>query len=184
VLLGVVDEYSSVLGYCWQRFLDSCEQTGMRPLDFTANTAIAGEGAAFFLLQPESLSEPSYGLIEQVEMGNLYGSKPQLPLAQPTILNCDGYPATGSVYQQQLAGLQPVASYAPLYGASPVSQAFDLAVGALALQQEELFASIDTGGDYYTDPVIGSNQPCDNLSCLRYGMAGEYAAIHLHRGDA
>ncbi len=182
VLLGVVDEYCSVLGYCWERFLGNCEQGGMRPLDFTATTAIAGEGAAFFLLQPDSTSESTYGLIERVEMGNLCGSHPQLPIAQPTILNCDGYPITGTVYQQQLAGLQPIASYVPLYGTSPVSHAFDLAVGSLALQRRELFPSIDSGGDYYTDPIIGCDQPCTTLSCLRYGMAGEYAAIHLHNG--
>jgi 3-oxoacyl-[acyl-carrier-protein] synthase II len=182
VLLGAVDEYCSVLGYCWERFLGGCGWSRMRPLNFSETTAIAGEGAAFFLLQPESSGQSSYGLIEQVETGNLCGSRPQLPTAQPLLLNCDGFPATGEVYRQQLVGIQPVGCYTPLYGVSPVSQAFDLAVGSLALQRDALFPSVDTGGDYFDDAVIEAGQPCAALSCLRYGMVGDYAAIHLSKG--
>jgi hypothetical protein len=65
---------------------------------------------------------------------------------------------------------------------SPVSQAFDLAVGSLALQRDELFPSVDTGGDYFGDPVIEAGQPCVALNCLRYSMAGDYSAIHLSKG--
>jgi len=179
VLLGVVDEYSSVLGYCWQRFLGCCERTEMRPLNFSETTAVAGEGAAFFLLQSRKSNSQNYGVIEEVEMGTLHKSQPHLLRTQPLHLNCDGHPATGAVYQQQLLRTQPVGCYTSLYGVSPVSQAFDLAVGSLALQRGKLFPSIDPSGDYFSGSVIDSGQKCTTLSCLRFGMMGEYAAIHL-----
>jgi len=179
VLLGAVDEYSSVLGYCWERFLGCCECTEMRPLDFSKTTAIAGEGAAFFLLQSKKSKNQNYGMIEQVEMGTLHKSRPHLSKTQPLLLNCDGYPATGAVYQQQLPRTQPVGCYTSLYGVSPISQAFDLAVGSLALRRGKLFPSVDSDGDYFSGSVIDSIQNCTSLSCLRFGMTGEYAAIHL-----
>jgi 3-oxoacyl-[acyl-carrier-protein] synthase II len=184
VLLGVVDEYSSVLGYCWQRFLGCRDTTEMRPLDFSATTAIIGEGAAFFLLQSNPAKNQSYGKIEPVEMGTLHKSRPQLPKAQPVLLSCDGFPATGSLYQQQLSGAQLVGCYTPLYGVSPVSPAFDLAVGALSLQRGHLFPSVDSGGDYFTGSVIDRHQSCRTLSCLRFSMMGEYAAIHLSKEES
>jgi 3-oxoacyl-[acyl-carrier-protein] synthase II len=183
VLLGVVDEYCTVLGYCWERFLGIRDEFSLTPLDFSRSSAIAGEGAAFFLLQPDSPAAAKYGSIGRVELGNLNGSQPQLLPGQPLILGCEGHPFSGAIYREQLDGSQPVACYSPLYGASPVTQAFDLAVAAMALQRGALFASIDCGADYYSGPVIDSEQPCSALCCLRYGLTGEYGAIQMIRGE-
>ncbi len=182
ILLGVVDEYCSVLGYCWERYFGLPEGT-MRPLDFSTTSAIAGEGAAFFVLQPESETAAKYGRVDSVEMGNLSGSQPTLPFGQPLILGCTGHAETGALYNQQLEVSQLVACYSPLYGASPVTQAFDLAVAALSLQQRSYFSSADGGGDYYLGKVLDSSTPCDVLSCLNYGFSGEYGAIHLSQGN-
>lgn len=182
VLLGAVDEYCSVLGYCWERFFGVSSQARMRPLDFSATTAIAGEGAAFFLLQPETEDTSGYGVIDGCEMGNLRGSRQIATKEQPLVLNCDGLTSTASIYQQYLTGVQPVGCYTPLYGVSPVSQAFDLAVGSLALKRGEFFPSADSGGDYFSGPVIDCGRACFAMSCLRYGMVGEYAVIHLSKG--
>ena len=182
VLLGVVDEYCSVLGYCWERYFGNQGAGMMTPLDFTRTSAVAGEGAAFFLLQPESETNPKYGSIINVETGNLSGSHPTTGTSQPLILGCEGSPLSGSVYQQQVSDKQPVACYTPLYGASPVTQGFDLAVAALALQSQQLYPSTDNGGNYYSGNVINEAQDCTQLSCLRFGINGEYAAIHMGRG--
>ncbi|HEY5672134.1 MAG TPA: beta-ketoacyl synthase N-terminal-like domain-containing protein [Malonomonas sp.] len=179
VLLGVVDEYCSVLGYCWQRYLAAQSAGPMQPLDFLRTSAVAGEGAAFFLLQADTGAKPRYGKITGVEMGNLSGSRPQIDPDQPLILGCEGHPLSGAIYRQQLAATQPIACYTPLYGASPVTQGFDLAVAALTLQQQQLFPSTDTGGGYYSGSVVNASPACSSLSCLRFGLSGEYAAIHL-----
>ena len=182
VLLGVVDEYCSVLGYCWERYFGNQGAGRMNPLDFTTTSAVAGEGAAFFLLQSDCETKPKYGSINNVEMGNLSGSHPAIVTSQPLILGCEGSPLSGSVYQQQVSDKQPVACYTPLYGASPVTQGFDLAVAALALQSQQLYPSTDNGGNYYPGNVIKETQDCTQLSCLRFGINGEYAAIHMGRG--
>ena len=181
ILLGVVDEYCSVLGYCWERYFGN-QHTGLvRPLNFDRTQMVAGEGAAFFLLQPENDSKTKYGTINQVEMGNLSGSRPEISTDIPLILGCEGHSSSGSFYRQHIAEEQPVACYTPLYGASPVTQGFDLAVAALAMQRQQLFPSADNGGDYYSGNVAKELIDCRQLSCLRFGMNGEYAAIHLNR---
>lgn len=181
VLLGVVDEYCSVIGYCWERYFGNQNAGLMTPLDFTKTSAVAGEGAAFFLLQPDSITKPRYGCITNVEIGNLSGSQPTTVISHPLILGCEGAPLSGSVYQQHIADNQPVACYTPLYGASPAMQGFDLAVAALSLQRQQLYPSTDKGGNYYPGRVVRKPQKCTKLSCLRFGTNGEYATIHLGR---
>lgn len=180
VLLGVVDEYCEVLGYCWERYRGQYPEAGMRPLDFKAFSAMAGEGAAFFLLQPQAGPNP-YAMIDHAVMGQLPHSRPEPVEDQPLILGCEGHPATGAVYERELAAGHPLACYTPLYGASPATQGFDLAVAALALQRGEIFPSVDDGGDYCTGEVIRQARPCQSLTCLRYGFNGEYAAIRMRR---
>jgi len=181
VLLGVVDEYCSVAGYCWERYFNVQDARTMTPLDFTRTSAVAGEGAVFLLLQSDRDTKPRYGSISNVEMGNLSGSQPTTVSSHPLILGCEGSSLSGSVYQKHLAVDQPVACYTPLYGASPVTQGFDLAVAALALRRQQLFPSVDNGGSYYPGKVVNEPQACRKLSCLKYGFNGEYAAIHLER---
>ena len=80
VLLGVVDEYCSVLGYCWERYFGRQVEGRMTPLDYTRTSAIAGEGAAFFLLQPDSDTKPKYGSITNVGNGEVFPvANQQLP---------------------------------------------------------------------------------------------------------
>jgi 3-oxoacyl-[acyl-carrier-protein] synthase II len=181
VLLGVVDEYCSVLGYCWERFFGCCKDAKMQPFDSSRNSAIAGEGAAFFLLQEDSPGWPCYARIDRVDMGHLGGKSLQFCVDQPLILSCEGIAATVNYYRQQLTEKTKVACYSPLYGASPVTHAFDLAVGGLALQHGGLFPSAAIGGDI-GESVVTTELPCQSLSCLRLGSDGEYGAIHLKKG--
>lgn len=182
VLLGVVDEYCSVLGYCWERYFGRHSEAPLQPLAFDRFSAIAGEGAAFFLLQPVTTTAAKYATIVETAMGQLAGGRSQLPQEQPLILGCEGEPRTGAVYRQQLCGSPQVACYTPLYGASPVTPGLDLAVAALALQRGQLFPSAATGEDAGPIQVIAEALPCQELACLRYGFAGEYAAIRLQAG--
>lgn len=178
VLLGVVDEYCSVLGYCWERFLGTGAGAEMKPLDFSRTSAIAGEGAAFFLLQPDGKGEGRYGSIGDLQMGSLSASAPQ-PEAEPLLLNCDGTPASGQLYQNTLRESDRIACYTPLYGSSPVAPAFDLAVGALAMERGKLFASTASGSADCAAEVIASDQECSALTCLRLGLGGDYGLVRL-----
>jgi 3-oxoacyl-[acyl-carrier-protein] synthase II len=178
VLLGVVDEYCPVLGYCWERF-NGPTVGAMTPLDLQRQSAVAGEGAAFFLLQLEAAGLPAYGHINRVEMGNLQSSAPTLDPLQPLLLGCDGQLTSGAHYHRLLDSTRPVACYTPLYGSSPMTQGFDLAVAALSLHQGALFPSTDAGGDYFSGPVVSTTNPCTGLCALHFSPAGDYGAIHL-----
>jgi 3-oxoacyl-[acyl-carrier-protein] synthase II len=179
VLFGVVDEYCPVLGYCWERYFGQRSDAPMQPLVFDRFSAIPGEGAAFFLLQLDTAGAAKYATIADLAMGQLSGSRPHLTPEQPLLLGCEGDPRTGAVYRQQLSGGNPIACYTPLYGASPVTPGFDLAVAALALQRGEMFPSAATATDSDPARVIVDPRPCRELTCLRYGFDGEYATIRL-----
>ncbi len=188
VLLGVVDEYSSVLGYCWERLLGVDTATRMCPFGSAAPTAIPGEGAAFFVLRPQQGIEQnieqkmgqSYATIQQVASGNLRGSKPQLAPDTPLILGCEGYPPTLAMYQEHIPVHNSVACYTPLYGASPVASGFDVAVAALALQGGELSPS--TGVTPSTNipwRAVDAVTSVNALACVDFGVGGEYSVIQL-----
>jgi len=98
-------------------------------------------------------------------------------------MNADGVPKTGRIYRQQLYPAPPAICYTPLYGASPVSMAFDLAVASLALQRGELFPLVACAPEDFPG-LVTSPQPCRKLTCLRFGLSGEYASISLQRGVA
>lgn len=181
VLVGVVDEYSSVLGYCWERLLGIDASTRMRPFAAHPTSAIAGEGAAFFLLKQQG-AEPGYAVITEVESGNLRGSMPHLPPSTPLILGCEGHPATAAMYQEHIPAHTDVACYTPLYGASPVAPGFDVALGALALERGAMFPTtgVAPGTDLCWNPVRDPTR-AESVSCVDFGMGGEYSMIHLQR---
>lgn len=176
VLCGVVDEYSNVLGYCWERYFRTQGNDATQPLGSCTHNHIAGEGAAFFVLQPDSETITGYACITRAEMGRIPNSLPRIPLELPLVIDCDGRPLSGSSYRQHIAADQPVACYTPLYGASPVSAGFDLAVAALSLQQQQLFPSV-ARGKMYPGSVVDDVYACRELGCLRFGAHGEYTTI-------
>lgn len=59
VLIGAVDEWCDVTGYCMTRF---CEESGRRYCSF-------GEGAAFFMVTRDTGQRPAYGFFEDLSMG-------------------------------------------------------------------------------------------------------------------
>ena len=145
VLFGAVDEYCDVLGYCWHRFFG--ETVGgvqdMNPMAFHLQSAIPGEGAAFFLLtRAEEGSQSPYGFIGDVEMGR-YGRGPvgsagrDLAISSvPMVIN-----AAGVIMNDCLPEQASMACYTPLYGSLPVGPAFDLAIAALSIKNKKVFPS-------------------------------------------
>ncbi len=157
VLYGVVDEYCDVLGYCLQRYASGVVPEQMRPLDADELTAIAGEGAAFLLLQrAEDVADRVQ--IQAVQMGQSSDFEQRGEL----LFNCDGFPQTVRHYASAGQGH----CYTQLYGASPVAPAFDLAVATLALEGAEPLKAL-------------AAKP--QIDCLRYGFGGEFGHVQLGR---
>ena len=144
VLLGGVDEYSEILGYCYNRFFGNQGTGGknLNPLNFHLQSAIPGEGAAFFLLtRSEEEDQSPYGLIENTELGRFAGDKLEIPEETLLFIGADGHKRCGSHYAHYLPEKASMACYTPLYGSLPVGPAFDLAIAALSLKNKKVFPS-------------------------------------------
>ncbi len=172
VLFGAVDEYCAVLRYCRRQFFGAGEQGPLAPLELARQTAVVGEGAAFFVLaRPESAA--AYGRIDGVCLGNHQRRPVRLPETDGLIVGADGHHRCGVWYQQVITGRQ-VAACAPVYGSFPAAAAFDLAVAALALRDGNLTVDEPPGGD-------GQAVDVSRLACLKFAAGGEYGLIRLSR---
>lgn len=185
VLLGAVDEYCPVLGYCWQRFFGNNPDGGIDPLDFSAQTATPGEGAAFFFLTTaeESRSPTRYAQVAEASMGRFANAGFDLPADVPLILGADGHRQCGKRYDSLLSSQHTAAAYAPLYGSLPAGQGFDMAVAALSLKTGTLYRQPGREARPGTFQTITHQTPCvsDAVRCLKLGANREYGMIVLQR---
>jgi 3-oxoacyl-[acyl-carrier-protein] synthase II len=185
VLFGGVDEYCDVLGYCWRRFFGEQAGGAMKPMQFDRQTAVVGEGAAFFLLTHAERIAPRYGFIANVQVGSSGSAQVQLPGDAVLILGADGHRKCCSRYAQYLSADRTFVCYTPLYGSLPIGQAFDMAIAALSIQDNRIFAppdySVNEGEAFgrvvQEDQALGSKEVC----CLKLGGAGEVGFVTLAR---
>lgn len=182
VLLGGIDEYCDVLGYCWEHFFGRGDGGPIRPLALRRQSAILAEGAAFFVLTRAQAGVPSpYGTLHGVNIGRQSGQGLPLPENALLLLGVDGHRRCGEVYPRQIPPGAEMVSYSPLYGSLPVGPAFDMAIAAL----------IRRGGVIYPAPVGEENdfpgklvRHCEPIgtrpiACLKCSGDGEVGIIHL-----
>ena len=174
VLFGAVDESCDVLRYCRQQFFGDGEQGPLQPFAFDQQSAVAGEGAVFFVLTRAD-EEPAYGFIDAVKLGNHPVCPVSLPEDDLLIIGADGHKECGSWYGDVLRG-RKAAAYAPLYGSFPAAAGFDLAAAAVALRDRNLYASPGSVGATVLAPQQLKNE---KLSCLKFGSGGDYGLIQL-----
>ena len=170
VLFGAVDESCEVLRYCRQQFFGNGERGPLQPLAFAGQSAVAGEGAVFFVLTRADKSS-TYGRIDGVRLGNHNVCPVALSPDDLLIIGADGHKECGRFYEQLLKGRE-AAAYAPLWGSFPAAAGFDLAAAAVGLRDRTLYPS-PTGA--------GVKQSLDNkgLACLKFGTGGDYSLIRL-----
>lgn len=170
VLFGCVDEHCEVLRYCRKQFFAGGETGPLQPFAFEQQSAVSGEGAAFFVLT-RAEEKAAYACIDSVTLGNHLASPVKLPATDLLIAGADGHKECGRFYAQALKD-QQVAAYAPLYGSFPAAVGFDLAVAALSLADRTLYAS--PGRNEADQPLED-----ESLSCLKFGPGGDYGLIQL-----
>ncbi len=179
VLVGGVDEYCDVLGYCRQRFFGNSRCPAIEPFEFDKQTAIAGEGAAFFLLSLDTVNGSGYGYIEDVRMGNI--AREAVPDNACLFTGADGHKKCGNAYKQYLDKTMPVASYAPVYGSFPTATALDMAVAGISMKTGRMFASPETSNSDSNLNIIKTEQSRSDrkIGCLKISDRGEYSLIVL-----
>lgn len=177
VLFGAVDEYCQVLRYCRKQFFGAGEQGPLQPFDYQKQSAVVGEGAAFFVLT--RADEPAaYAAIDSVRLGNHLACPVTLPSDDLLIVGADGHKECGRSYAQALDG-RTAAGYAPLYGSFPAAAGLDLAVAALSLRDRTLYASPEQSGLSAAQVVTTRPLADEKLSCLKFGAGGDYGLIRL-----
>ena len=171
VLFGAVDEQCDVLRYCRNHFFGAGEQGPMQPFSFDRQSAMVGEGSVFFVLTRDEAA--TYGHIDDVRLGNHSVSPVRLSQDELLIIGADGHKECGRWYAQAAQGCE-VAAYAPFYGSFPAAAGFDLAVAALSMHDNRLYASPDRTGD----GTLMLSEPRElngaSFACLKFGSAGEY----------
>ncbi|MDH3880397.1 MAG: beta-ketoacyl synthase chain length factor [Desulfobacteraceae bacterium] len=181
VLFGGVDEYCSVLGYCWQRFFGPDPAARMKPLEWGDQSAIIGEGSAFFLLTRDEGDKPKYGFITDIQIGHVRKYKPQSPEDACLFLGADGQKSSAIHYAQHIPHGTHSAVYTPLYGSFPAGFAFDMAIAGLSIQERTIYATPEHAGNnsglkiFWDEQRLASEQIC----CLKFSCKGEFAMITM-----
>ena len=178
VLFGAVDETCEVLHYCRQQFFGDSKSESIRPFAFNEQSAIAGEGASFMLLATSQEAAP-YGYVDAVKLGNHVVCPAILPSNDDLIIGADGHKKCGRWYEQVFNGCKSTA-YAPLYGSFPAAVGLDLAVAAISLQDQVVYASPDPNGAT-TATLSSQNRNQPGLTCVKFGAGGDYGMIHLSK---
>jgi 3-oxoacyl-[acyl-carrier-protein] synthase II len=184
VLVGGVDEYGPVLGYCWQRLFGEPDAAGCRPLETQRQTARPGEGSAFLLLERPAAAATGDVVIESVRMGRIDGaSAAAIPADRLLILGADGHRRCAAAYERLVPRGSAVTSFGHLWGSFPTATAFDAAAAALVLQDGKMPAPPPGTADpaRWRVPAAGETLPAAGLGLLRVSGSGEYALTLMRR---
>ncbi len=183
VLVGGVDVFSAVLGYCEQRLFKKDDDSGIKPFEFDKQTAIAGEGTAFFLLTGESGNDSGYGIIKDIRMGDITTDKTCIPWDAYLFIGADGNKNCGQKYPIFLDKETATAAYSPLYGSFPVATALDLAVAGISMKQNRIFASPAYSDAEDRFRVIKNKEKIDleKICCLKISDHDKYSLITVGR---
>jgi 3-oxoacyl-[acyl-carrier-protein] synthase II len=183
VLFGAVDEYCDVLGYCWQRFFGEGNSGIMTPLSQDRQSAIPGEGSAFFLLSKDR-SQSGYGVIADVDTGRL-NDKGISPSEETIfIVGADGHKRCDRLYDDFVPPGAEAACYSPIYGSLPIGTAFDMAIAALCIRERRIFASPETVADQAKYIIIkeASRIAPTSITCLKLARDSGFGIITLANG--
>jgi 3-oxoacyl-[acyl-carrier-protein] synthase II len=181
VLLGGVDEFSSVLGYCDQRLFKKDDDSRIYPFAFNKQTAIPGGGTAFFVLTRDTQNDSKYCTIEDVQIGNLKNNTINIPENACLFIGADGNKVSGQKYPLVLNNTNTVAAYSPLYGSFPTATALDLAIAGISIKKGHIFASPEYSGGADSLRILKENQVNQGkICCLKICDHDEYSLITVN----
>lgn len=174
VLVGGVDEHSSLLNYCYQRYFltaDPVEQ--IDPFDFARQSAVVGEGSAFLVLSRHA-DKAKYGFIDGLDAGDLSQRSTAID-SDLLLIGADGHQAYGAMYEHY-SNLQPLLNCTPCYGSLPIGQAFDLVAAGLMLREQNHY------GIACQQPVgCKAQSSFDSIASLKCTANDQFSLIRLSR---
>ncbi len=174
VLFGAIDEYCDVLGYCWHRYFGNRATAphSMDPLNFDLQSAIPGEGAAFFVLSDDDRGGSRYGFIKDIRLGRMDQCIEAVDRGTTFFLGADGHKECGARYRRFLSGHFRTECYTPLYGSLPIGPAFDIAIAALSIKNGKIFPSPRGKNE-------GQGTGMGSICCVKVGDREELGMVTL-----
>lgn len=181
VLFGAVDEYCDVLGYCWKRFFGEEAKGHISPLSQGRQSAVPGEGSAFFLLSRDKTDHSRYGYVADVNMGRMKRGEIYFSEDALYILGADGHKGCDGLYANFIPGGINAACYSPIYGSIPIGPAFDMAVAALCIREGRIFSSPEPVADQWRYGMVreASSRTPGSITCLKLAKDNEFGMITL-----
>ncbi|MDP2875266.1 MAG: beta-ketoacyl synthase N-terminal-like domain-containing protein [Holophaga sp.] len=178
VLFGAVDELSDLMAYLWMRQRGEHWVGPMAPLATQRETAIPGEGAAFFLLSARDEAKPGYCTLQDVATGRYSGALSCD--GDLLVLGADGRQAFGATYVATAQDAR-VACFTPHYGSMPSGPAFDLAAAALMLRRGKAYATPASEACDFAATVLPKDALIakEEISCLTFAADRGYGRIRL-----
>ncbi|EFI33485.1 Beta-ketoacyl synthase [Desulfonatronospira thiodismutans ASO3-1] len=175
VLFGAVDEYCALRGYSWLRLCVPGSKDISGNLAGDDQGSVMGEGAAFFLLSSEKTVD-DYGCITDIQQGRWHECSLSFSGPAPLILNSGSELACKSNADLIPGQSSQGAAHAHIFGGLPASQAFDLAVAGLKIQQGQLFPCSEEPGTSIAENCM---QQDPGIVCLQIGKGGDFGAVTL-----
>ncbi len=186
VLLGAVDEYCEVLGYCRHHCIKRPARNVGKAMPEWDRSVPPGEGSAFFLLSREKSGPSSYGFIRDIQMGRMGAEGFSPPKDTPLIIGMDGLECENQDYEACIGTHVEAASYASLYGSLPIGPAFDTAIACLSLKKGFLYAAPGASGYPGKMNILKENKKLTSksLCSLKLGQEKTYGLVTLTKeGD-
>lgn len=176
VLVGMAEEYGTVLGYLADAKRGTAEDGRIRPFALAQARPVPGEGAAFFMLGRDGAK--AYARIDRVDIGT--AAQPA-PAMDAILLEANGL-VSESASLAALPAHTPVTSYTPLVGSLFTGSAFSLAAGALMLKRQRLFAA-PVQENPHALPLVAVSGPAalKTIGSLEGDCRGRQAFISLTR---
>ena len=178
VLAGAVDQYGEVLGYVSDHKLTTAKDGRVKPFTFNPTCQVPGEGAAFFLLSKGNDGNV-YCAVNAVHTSDDPDSGKSVDI---DIIDADGMLPDESAYRSSLSPDIPVAAYSPLFGSMMIGSAFNVAAGALMLQQQKCYAAPVTDNPHGIRLLTASGSArIGKIRCTGYNCYAERSLITLTR---
>lgn len=185
VLVGGTDEFCKALAYEWYRHQMTPGQQNLS-LPLTDVPPLVGEGACFFVLTRAKEGPAPYGVIQQTALERKRCDAKRLPKAGAYIFSSNDSRAQCQTLDELLPTDTPVAAYPHIYGIMPVGAAFDLAIAALSLKQNKLFAPRPRKA-LYQEKCFFSSEPAPlaagPICCFQLGVGGTSGWVTLDKGQ-
>ena len=170
VLVGGVDEYGDVLGYCWKRFFGAPAATRVPAPRHPAADGPARRGLRVPAARaPVGGTRAAQASSRRCSMGRVGGAAPPIPADRLLVLGADGHRRCAGAYARLVPPGSAVTSFGHLWGSFPTATAFDAAAAAVLLQSGQTPAPPPGAvhPETWRVPAAGEPLPAAGIGLLR-----------------